>query len=185
MKMKKLIILSLAVFSGLIFSDYANSETGIQISRARTTILGEIEQGISRSSSSSSGSSSAVGSGSSSVSYMQGDAAYYGSETKDKVEFQKAKPHPLRSSCAELWNSYYEKEKINIKVYTRGNYEEQIIFLCPTCTDEDHFVKPFIESEYQGMTGMDRIKSCGYDYVVFRGGIGFNELIVKVPKDEK
>jgi len=37
--MKKLIILSLAVFSGLIFSDYANSETGIQIARARTTIL--------------------------------------------------------------------------------------------------------------------------------------------------
>jgi len=178
--MKKLIILSLAVFSGLIFPDYANSETGIQIARARTTILGEIKQGISR----PSGSSSAVGSGSSSISSMKGDTKYIGSETKDKVEFQKVKPHPLRISCAELWNSYYEKEEINIKVSTRGNYDEQIIFLCPTCTDEDHFVKPFIVSEYQGMTGIDRIKSCGYDYAVFRGGRGFNEVIVKVPKDE-
>jgi len=183
--MKKLIILSLAVFSGLIYSDYASSETGIQIARSKVTILGEIKGDIKQGTSRSSGSSSAVGSGSSSVSYIQGDATYYGSETKDKVEFQKAKPHPLRTSCAELWNSYYEKEKINIKVSTRGNYEEQIIFFCPTCTSEDHFVKPFIESEYQGMTGMDRIKSCGYDYAVFRGGIGINEVIVEVPKDEK
>jgi hypothetical protein len=184
MKMKKLIILSLAVFSGLIYSNLVNAETGIQIARAKAKTLSDVKRGTSRPSSSGSGSSTAVGSGSSSISYMRGDATYYGSETKDKVEFQKAKPHPLRNSCAELWNSYYEKEEINIKVSTRGNYDEQILFFCPTCTDEEHFVKPFTESEYQGMTGMDRIKSCGYDYAVFKGGRGFNEVILEVPKDE-
>ena len=183
--MKKLLILSLAVFSGLIYSDYASSETGIQIARSKTAILGEIKSGTSRSSSSGSSSIGAGGESSSNMSYMQGDASYYGSETKDKVQFQKAKPHPKRNSCAELWNSYYKKEEINIKVSTRGNYDEQILFFCPTCTNEDHFIKPFTESNYQGMTGMDRIKSCGFDYAVFKGGKGFNEVVLEVPKDEK
>ena len=96
-----------------------------------------------------------------------------------KVVFPKVSPNPLRYSCAEIWNSYYEKENINIKVST----SEAVVFLCPTCYNEKHFVKPFLESEYEGMTGMDRIKSCGFKYAVFRGGRGLNEVVVDVPDD--
>ncbi len=181
--MKKLLILSLALFSGLIYSDYVSSEEGIVVARARAKVLDHVKSETSGPSGST-GTSGSVGSGSSGISYMQGDAAFYGNESKDKVEFQKTKPHPKRKSCAELWNGYYEREEINIKVSTRGNYDEQIIFFCPTCTDEEHFIKPFTESLYQGHTGMERIKSCGFDYAVFKGGRGFNEVIVEVPNDE-
>ncbi|NIP38787.1 MAG: hypothetical protein GWO07_08595 [Candidatus Dadabacteria bacterium] len=178
--MKRLLILSLALATGLIYSEIAYSRNPVKT-------LGGVKSGLSGGSSgtgSASGSSTAVGGGSSSISYMRGDATFYGSESKDKVEFQKTKPHPKRKSCAELWNGYYEREEINIKVSTRGNYDEQIIFFCPTCTDEEHFIKPFTESLYQGHTGMERIKSCGFDYAVFKGGRGFNEVIVEVPNDE-
>lgn len=185
--MKKLIVLCLSVFTGLIFTNLAYSETGLLLARNPAKTLSGVRGGVSGGRSSSSGSSgsvTAVGSGSSSISYVEGTAFSYGSESKDKVEFQKTKPHPLRITCAKLWNTYYEQENVKIKVSTRGNYDEQILFFCSTCADEEHFVKPFTESEYQGMTGMDRIKSCGYDYAVFKGGKGFNEVIVEVPKDE-
>lgn len=186
--MKKLIILCLSVFTGLIFTDFTYSETGVLIARNPAKTLSGVRSGVSGGGSyrgSGSRSATAVGSGSSEISYMRGDAVYYGSDSKDKVEFQPTKPHPMRNTCAQLWNTYYEQEEINIKVRTRGNYDEQIVFFCPTCTDEEHFIKPFTETEYQGMTGMDRIKSCGFDYAVFRGGKGFNEVIVKVPKDDE
>ncbi len=180
--MKKLIIFGLVVCWGLIFADFAKSETGVLVARSKAHTLKAVEQGVSGGSSGS-GAASVSGSGSSDMSYMHIDSTFYGGETKDKVQFQEIKPHPKRLSCAELWNAYYEKEEYNIKVSTRGNYDEQVLFFCPTCTDEEHFIKPFTESEYQGMTGMDRIKSCGFDYAVFKGGKGVNEVIVEVPKD--
>lgn len=192
--MKKLLLFSLSLCFGLIYTNIAQAEEGIIVARATAKVLTHVKGETSRS---SSGSSTSVGSGSgessnlgthtgstvSRSSDLKTSAPYYGSETKDKVEFQKIKPHPKRHACAELWNAYYEKEDIDIKVSTRGNYEEQVLFFCSTCTDPEHFVKPFIESEYEGVTGMDRIKSCGYDFAVFKGGRGFNEVVVEVPKD--
>jgi len=181
--MKKLIILSLAVFSGLIYSDYASSETGIQIARAKTTILGELKQGISGSSNSSS-SSRTVPSASLSARDQYDRSRYIDALGLSEQNLRKISPHPLRYSCAKRWNDYYEKENINIKVKSRGNYDQAVQFFCHTCNNAEHFVRPFLKSEYQGMTGFDRIKSCGFEYIIFKGGRGFNEVIIDVT-DEK
>jgi len=183
MKMKKLIILSLAVFLGLIYSDYASSETGIQIARAKAKILGELKQGISGSSNSSS-SSRTVPSASLSARDQYDRSRYIDALGLSEQSLRKISPHPLRYSCAKMWNDYYEKENINIKVKSRGNYNQAVQFFCRTCYDVEHFVKPFLKSEYQGVTGFDRIKSCGFEYIIFKGGRGVNEVIIDVT-DEK
>ena len=118
--MKKLIILSLAVFLGLIYSDYASSETGIQIARAKAKILGELKQGISGSSNSSS-SSRTVPSASLSTRDQYDRSRYIDALGLSEQSLRKISPHPLRYSCAKMWNDSYEKEDINIKVTRRGN----------------------------------------------------------------
>ncbi len=92
-----------------------------------------------------------------------------------------ANPDPMRSICAYMWNKYYEKEKAEIRVSTRGKYYETVVFTCPNCSLEEHFVNPFLNTEYQGKTGMDRIKECGFTQVVFRGGRGIQEIVREVP----
>lgn len=191
--MKKVLILSIMFFSTVVLgTKSAISETGDQIARSQAKIVGEIQHDISGSSSNS-GSQSASGtntsytggSNHSTMGVMNGHTVEYKDiDGKVKLVFPKVSPNPLRYSCAEIWNSYYEKEGINIKVSTRGAYSESVVFFCPTCYNEKHFVKPFLESEYNGMTGMDRIKSCGFKYAVFRGGRGLNEVVVDVPDDE-
>jgi len=93
-----------------------------------------------------------------------------------------AKTNALRSACAYLWDRYYQKEKVEIRVSTRGNYDETVIFTCPDCSLEENFVEPFLNSEYQGKTGMDRIKACGYTQVVFKGARGLQEIVRQVPE---
>ena len=190
------IILLVLIFSPaiLLFVQSAQSETGIQLARSQAAIVGDIQHDISGSSSGSSsyssssgtsGSMSTMGSSHSSMGEINGHTVEYQRINGElKVVFPKISPNPLRYSCAEIWNSYYKKENVNIKVSTRGHYSESVVFFCPTCYNEEHFVKPFLESEYEGMTGMDRIKSCGYEYAIFRGGRGLNEVVIDVPDDE-
>ena len=91
-------------------------------------------------------------------------------------------PNPMRGICAYMWDEYYEKEKIEINVSTRGDYDETLIFTCPLCSYRSHLVDPFLNTEYQGKTGMDRVVECGFTQVVFRGGRGMEEIVVQVPK---
>lgn len=110
--------------------------------------------------------------------------AYTEKNTEIKVDAQKEpdiKPDPMRSICAYMWNKYYEKEKAEIRVSTRGKYHEDIVFNCPNCNLEEHFINPFLNTEYEGKTGMDRIKECGFTRVIFKGGRGIEEIVKRVP----
>ncbi len=101
-------------------------------------------------------------------------------ETDSKQTVQ-AKPNALRSACAYLWDRQYKKEKVDIKVSTRDDYHQTVVFTCPDCSLEEHFVDPFLNSEYQGKTGMDRIKECGFTQAVFKGARGLQEIVRQVP----
>ncbi|MBI2487793.1 MAG: hypothetical protein HYW01_12795 [Deltaproteobacteria bacterium] len=110
---------------------------------------------------------------------------YDNKTTKAETQTQKeqpVKPNGLRSACAYIWGRYYKKEKIEIHVSTRGTYDETAVFTCPDCSLEEHFVNPFLNSEYQGKTGMDRLRECGFTQAAFKGGRGLLEIVKKVPK---
>jgi hypothetical protein len=92
------------------------------------------------------------------------------------------KPNALRGPCAYLWDRHYRKEKVDIHVSTRGAYDETVVFTCPDCSLEEHFVNPFLNSEYQGKTGMDRLRECGFTEVAFKGGRGLEEIVKSVPR---
>ncbi len=91
-------------------------------------------------------------------------------------------PNPMRSVCAIMWDGYYEKEKIEMNVSTRGEYDETLIFTCPLCSLRGNLVDPFLNTENEGKTGMDRIRECGFTQVVFRGGRGMEEIVIQVPR---
>jgi len=178
--MKKVIILILLITPLFILGESVYSESGIQIARTKFTIVGETQKGISRSSTPSKVSSSKVPSASLSYKDQYDRTRYINALGISEQNLRKISPHPLRYSCAMIWNDYYEKEDINIRVRSRGNYDQAVEFFCPTCYNAEHFVKPFLMSEYQGMTGLDRIKSCGFEYIIFKGGRGVNEVIIDV-----
>lgn len=89
--------------------------------------------------------------------------------------------NPQRVYCAALWSAYYKKEGFEIQVLTRGKYNEVVVFRCPDCSLEKEFVDPFLASENQGKTGMDRIKECGFLVAIFKGGRGIQEIVKQVP----
>lgn len=99
----------------------------------------------------------------------------------EEVEPQ-LKPDPKRAVCAVEWNGYYERDKIEISVSTRGQYNEVVVFFCAVCANVEHFVRPFLDSEYQNMTGLDRIRECGFKQAVFKGGRGMIEVVENVPE---
>jgi len=99
-----------------------------------------------------------------------------------KENFSGIKPNPQRQYCAYLWNVYYEKEGIDMKVLTRGMFDQVVVFKCPECSLEKEVVEPFLHSQYQGKTGMDRIKECGFIAAIFKGGRGIEEIIRQVPQ---
>jgi len=109
------------------------------------------------------------------------EAETYSKQTTQAKASSQAKPNALRSSCAYVWDRYYKKERIDIRVSTKGAYDETVVFTCPDCSMEEHFVNPFLNSEYQGETGMDRIKECGFTQVVFKGARGLEEIVRQVP----
>ncbi|HWP90894.1 MAG TPA: hypothetical protein VNN20_01685 [Thermodesulfobacteriota bacterium] len=117
--------------------------------------------------------------------FIPGSISEAGTDTvtgNQEQEVFQAKTNALRSACAYLWDRYYQKEKVEIRVSTRGNYDETVIFTCPDCSLEENFVEPFLNSEYRGKTGMDRIKACGYTQVVFKGARGLQEIVRQVPE---
>lgn len=93
--------------------------------------------------------------------------------------------NPLRSICAIEWNAYYKSRNIEIEVSTRGADNESVVFTCNLCSLEDHFIEPFLYTEYEGKKGIDRVKECGFKQVVFRGGRGINEIVIDVPDGAK
>jgi len=104
--------------------------------------------------------------------------------TQEEPEPQKqplVKPNPLRSVCAYMWDRYYKKEKVEINVSTTGTYDETVVFTCPDCSIEENFVNPFLNTEYKGKTGMDRIKECGFTRAVFKGRKGLQGIVREVP----
>jgi hypothetical protein len=96
-------------------------------------------------------------------------------------EEPEVKPDPMRSVCALIWNRYYQKENVDIKVSTRGKYDETVVFTCPSCSLEENFVNPFLNSEYQGKSGIARIRECGFTKAVFKGSRGLQEIVRVVP----
>ena len=90
--------------------------------------------------------------------------------------------NPQRAYCAKEWTERYERQKAEIKVTTRGEYDEIAVIDCPTCSLEDHFVKPFLESEYRGKTGYMRLQECGFVKVIFEGFRGIQEVALDVPQ---
>src|SRR3972149_3020472 len=106
--------------------------------------------------------------------------AQTGAETTTQSETQ-GQPNPMRSICAYMWDGYYEKEKIDIRVSTKGEYDETIVFSCSYCNLENQFVNPFLNNEYQGKRGIDRIKGCGFIEAAFEGERGVEPIVVQVP----
>jgi len=104
-------------------------------------------------------------------------------EVEEIIEEQipEIKPNPQRSYCADLWNYNYKKENVEMVVLARGKYDEVVVFKCPDCSLEKEFVDPFLFSESQGKTGMDRIKECGFLIAIFKGARGIREVIRQVP----
>ena len=74
------------------------------------------------------------------------------------------------------WNEYYKNEGTDILVSTRGEYDEIVVFNCPECSSEEHFVEPFLNTRTYGMTGTERIRACGFIKAVFKGSKGFLEI---------
>jgi len=99
-----------------------------------------------------------------------------------QAKIPEGKPNALRGPCAYIWDRQYKKEKVDIHVSTRGVYDETVVFTCPDCSLEEHFVNPFLNSEYQGKTGMDRLRECGFTEVAFKGGRGLEEIVKPVPR---
>lgn len=100
------------------------------------------------------------------------------SETRKEPE---ALPNPMRSVCAYSWNRLYENRKAEIRVSTRGEYDETVVFTCPDCSLEENFVNPFLNAEYEGKSGIARIKECGFTKAVFKGARGIQEIGRRVP----
>lgn len=85
-------------------------------------------------------------------------------------------PNPQRGYCVLYWNKYYSDNDIEISVSSKGLYDEVVVFTCPDCSLEEHYVEPFLNSEANGVTGLDRIKACGFVKAVFKGAKGLGEI---------
>ena len=97
----------------------------------------------------------------------------------EEAKVPEVQSDPKRAVCAYKWNSYYAEKNIEIQVTARGKKNESIVFFCHNCSSQEHFVDLFIKGEYQGKTGLERIKECGFTQAIFRGR-GINEVIVPV-----
>lgn len=99
-----------------------------------------------------------------------------------EVEEEDVEPEPQRLYCAEQWTMLYKGQKADIEVTTRGQYNEIAVFSCPDCSLDEHYVKPFLETEYRGKTGLTRLHECGFTQAVFKGMRGTEAIVVDVPR---
>jgi RNase P subunit RPR2 len=105
-------------------------------------------------------------------------------ETMDdalEVKEEDIEPEPQRLYCAAQWTMLYKGQKADIEVTTRGQYNEIAVFSCPDCSLDEHYVKPFLETEYRGKTGLTRLHECGFTQAVFKGMRGTEAIVVDVP----
>ncbi|MGH7884853.1 MAG: hypothetical protein ACRENO_04060 [Thermodesulfobacteriota bacterium] len=94
---------------------------------------------------------------------------------------EKVSPDPQRLYCINYWNEYYKRmKKANITVSTKGEQDEIVVFSCPDCSLEEHYVEPFLNTEVEGITGIDRIRECGFTQAVFKGSKGLREIVREV-----
>ena len=108
--------------------------------------------------------------------YNQGKEATSDTGQGAGMEKEKVSPNPQRIYCMKYWNKYYSERGIDIDVSTRGQYDETVVFSCPQCSLEEHFVEPFLQAETDGLTGRERIKACGYTKAIFIGSKGIREI---------
>ena len=92
------------------------------------------------------------------------------------IEFPTLGPNPQRQYCMLYWNKYYKENNIEMNVSTQGRYDEIVVFTCPDCSLEEHYVEPFLNTEVDGKTGADRIKECGFIEAKFQGAKGIQEI---------
>jgi len=92
------------------------------------------------------------------------------------IKFPTVGPNPQRLYCMMYWNKYYEDNMIEINVSTEGKYDEVVVFTCPDCSLEEHYVEPFLNTEIDGKTGADKIKECGFVKAKFQGAKGIQEI---------
>ena len=116
----------------------------------------------------------------SSVSFADSDdfdySVYEGNADEVTIEFSNIGPNPQREYCIYTWNEYYDTHDIEIKVNSEGEYDEIIVFTCPDCSLEEHYVEPFLNSKVDGKTGADRIRECGFIHAKFQGSKGIQEI---------
>lgn len=96
--------------------------------------------------------------------------------TDDIVSEDKTGPDPQRIYCKKYWNSYYSEYDIDVEVTTRGEYDEIVVFNCPQCSLEEHYVDPFMNTVTDGLSGEERIRACGFKKAVFIGAKGIREI---------
>ncbi|MGI9534214.1 MAG: hypothetical protein ACR2NW_04635 [Thermodesulfobacteriota bacterium] len=92
------------------------------------------------------------------------------------IKFPTLGPNPQREYCMLYWNKYYKENMVDIKVTTEGRYDEIVVFTCPDCSLEEHYVEPFLNTNVDGKTGADKIKECGFVKAKFQGGKGIQEI---------
>jgi RNase P subunit RPR2 len=118
--------------------------------------------------------------------HMESDAVGPGQvetiENAHRVEADDVEPEPQRLYCAEQWTRLYKGQKADITVTTRGQYNEIAVFSCPDCSLDEHYVRPFLETEYRGETGLTRLHECGFTKAVFKGMRGTETIVVDVPR---
>ncbi|MFI5324266.1 MAG: hypothetical protein ACHQ6U_12245 [Thermodesulfobacteriota bacterium] len=103
-------------------------------------------------------------------------------EEAESIEGIDIEREPQRLYCAQDWTKLYQQQKADITVTTKGQYNEIAVFRCPDCSLNEHYVKPFLETEYRGETGMMRLHECGFSRAIFKGRRGSQTIVVDVPK---
>ena len=92
------------------------------------------------------------------------------------IQFPTLGPNPQREYCMLYWNKYYKDNMIDINVSTEGRYDEVVVFTCPDCSLEEHYVEPFLNTKIDGVSGADKIKECGFIKAKFQGARGIQEI---------
>ena len=92
------------------------------------------------------------------------------------IEFPTLGPNPQREYCMLYWNKHYKDNMIDIRVSTEGRYDEVVVFTCPGCSLEEHYVEPFLNTKIDGVSGAGKIKECGFTKAKFQGARGIQEI---------
>ena len=99
------------------------------------------------------------------------------------VQSPALRPNPQREYCMLYWNKYYKDNTVDISVSTEGRYDEFVIFTCPLCSLEEHYIKLFLNTKMaDGKTGANRIRECGFVKARFKGAKGTDKIEKSIDK---